>query len=263
MIMNTNLVLSKESSESEIKTYFNAVLELSKSESEYPVDLDSVWMLVYGKKSDSVEALQRDFMENIDYQVLRQNPQNSKGGRPTMKYYLTVACMEFFIARKIRMVFDVYRQVFHKVANGEMDSLGLSKDDIASLKMFAGMVRMMNIQTFVPPSNPETVSPEYVSYKRMNSNRNAELDASVEHLIGNEDLQRTYYTVCAFARHNFIELDKYEAARLGNLSANLCRRNGFAIGKCADTRFDTVNVYPREVLTAVFRQRYPERHINS
>lgn len=263
MIMNTNLVLSKESSESEIKTYFNAVLELSKSESEYPVDLDSVWMLVYGKKSDSVEALQRDFMENIDYQVLRQNPQNSKGGRPTMKYYLTVACMEFFIARKIRMVFDVYRQVFHKVANGEMDSLGLSKDDIASLKMFAGMVRMMNIQTFVPPSNPETVSPEYVSYKRMNSNRNAELDASVEHLIGNEDLQRTYYTVCAFARHNFIELDKYEAARLGNLSANLCRRNGFAIGKCADIRFDTINVYPREVLTAVFRQRYPERHINS
>lgn len=29
--METNLILSKESSESEIKRYFNAVLELSKS----------------------------------------------------------------------------------------------------------------------------------------------------------------------------------------------------------------------------------------
>ena len=263
MIMNTNLVLSKDSSESEIKAYFNAVLELSKSENEFPINLDDVWAIAYTEKRSCVRELKNNFIESVDYQVLRKSVQNSKGGRPTEDYYISVSCLEYLIARKVRMVFEVYRQVFHKVANGEVNSLGLSKDDIASLKMLAGMVRMMNMQTFVAPSNPETVSPEYVSYKRMNSNRNAELDASVEHLIGNEDLQRTYYTVCAFARHNFIELDKYEAARLGNLSANLCRRNGFAIGKCADIRFDTINVYPREVLTAVFRQRYPERHINS
>lgn len=150
----------------------------------------------------------------------------------------------------------------NRVANGNADNYELSKEDVASLKMLARMVRMMNMQPFFPPSSPETVSPEYVSYKRMNSNRNAELDASVEHLIGNENLSHSYYTVYAFARHNFIELDKYEAARLGNLSANLCRRNGFAIGKCADARFGTINVYPREILSAVFRQRYPEHHIN-
>ena len=70
--METNLILSKESSESEIKRYFNAVLELSKSNNEFPINLDEVWMLVYGRKSDAAEALQRDFIENVDYKVLRR-----------------------------------------------------------------------------------------------------------------------------------------------------------------------------------------------
>ena len=60
--METNLILSKESSESEIKRYFNAVLELSKSNNEFPINLDEVWMLVNGRKSDAAEALQRDFI---------------------------------------------------------------------------------------------------------------------------------------------------------------------------------------------------------
>lgn len=35
------------------------------------------------------------------------------------KYYLSVSCLEFFIARKVRPVFEVYRQVFHRVAEGQ------------------------------------------------------------------------------------------------------------------------------------------------
>ncbi len=118
--MSTKPVLSKESSESEIKAYFNAVLELSKLDNEFPISIDEVWMLVYSRKSDATEALQRDFIENVDYQVLRQNPQNTNGGRPTNEYKLTISCMEFFIARKVRSVFEVYRQVFHKMAKHEL-----------------------------------------------------------------------------------------------------------------------------------------------
>lgn len=44
-----NIILSKESSNEELKTYFNAVLELSQSNNEFPVNLDDVWMLVYGR----------------------------------------------------------------------------------------------------------------------------------------------------------------------------------------------------------------------
>lgn len=120
--MRTNLILSKESSESEIKRYFNAVLELSKSDNEFPINLDEVWMLVYGRKEEAVRALtlNEQFIENVDYQVSRKNAENSNGGRPTNEYKLTLSCMEFFIARKVRPVFEVYRQVFHKVAKHEL-----------------------------------------------------------------------------------------------------------------------------------------------
>ena len=114
--MATNLILSKESSESEIKRYFNAVLELSKSDNEFPINLDEVWMLVYPRKDHAVRELiyGSQFIEGVDYQVFPIFGGNPKGGRPTNEYKLTVSCMEFFIARKVRPVFEVYRQVFHQ-----------------------------------------------------------------------------------------------------------------------------------------------------
>ena len=124
--------LTKQSSEAEIKAYFCAVLNLSESDEEFPVNLDDVWPLVYSRKDKAVRALQSNdlFMKGIDYQVLPQNGENSKDlpqnggkpkeGRPVDTYMLSVPCLEFFIARKVRPVFEVYRQVFHKVAQGNV-----------------------------------------------------------------------------------------------------------------------------------------------
>lgn len=126
------LKLTKQSTDQEIKAYFEEVLRLSRDSEEFPVNLDDVWPLVFGRKQEAVRALRNDrlFVENIDYQVLRKNAQNSEvlrkdaenqqGGRPTEIYMLSVPCLEFFIARKVRPVFEVYRQVFHKVASGEL-----------------------------------------------------------------------------------------------------------------------------------------------
>lgn len=117
--MKTNIsIISKESTTAQIRKYFTKVLDLSKQENEYPVNLNEVWALVYNQKSDAVKVLKKDFIENVDYQVLRQIPQNPKGGRPSEEYILSVPCLEFFIARKIRPVFDVYRKVFHSKMNG-------------------------------------------------------------------------------------------------------------------------------------------------
>lgn len=124
--------LTKQSSEAEIKAYFCAVLNLSESDEEFPVNLDDVWPLVYSRKDKAVRALQSNdlFIKGIDYQVLPQNGENSKAipqnggklkeGRPVDLYMLSVPCLEFFIARKVRPVFEVYRQVFHKVAEGKI-----------------------------------------------------------------------------------------------------------------------------------------------
>lgn len=118
-----NIILSKESSNEELKTYFNAVLELSQSNNEFPVNLDDVWMLVYGRKQEAVRALTSNdqFIEGVDYQSVRKDAQqdleNSWGGNNKVDYKLSISCLEFFIARKVRPVFEVYRQVFHKAIN--------------------------------------------------------------------------------------------------------------------------------------------------
>lgn len=120
-IKNCNCsILTKESEVEEIRRYFNAILELSKSDNDFPINLDEVCMLVYAQKSDAVAALRANFIEDVDYKVLRQNPQNPQGGRPVNEYRLSISCLEFFIARKVRPVFEVYRQVFHKVARREL-----------------------------------------------------------------------------------------------------------------------------------------------
>lgn len=109
--------LTKTSSSEEIKMYFNAVLKLAKSNEKYPVDLDEVWVLVYKNRDDAVKSLKRDFVEGEDYEPIRQKsvPENQPfNPNPKIDYHLTVPCLEYFIVKKVRPVFEVYRQVFHK-----------------------------------------------------------------------------------------------------------------------------------------------------
>ena len=117
----TATVLNKESNESAIKKYFEAILYLSNSNHEFPVYLDEVCGLAYANKGDAVKALKKTFIEGIDYKVFSQNAKNPKGGRPTEDYMLSIPCLEYFIARKVRPVFEVYRQVFHKVVTGKKE----------------------------------------------------------------------------------------------------------------------------------------------
>lgn len=109
---------------------------MSRDSEEFPVNLDDVWPLVYAEKGKAVRALKSNelFVEGIDFILLAQNgkqdsplAQNGKrmangqfNGGDKVTYMLSVPCLEFFIARKVRLVFEVYRQVFHKVASGEL-----------------------------------------------------------------------------------------------------------------------------------------------
>lgn len=81
-------ILTRESSTVEIRRYFMAVLKLSKSDQEFPVNLDEVYPLVYNKRSDAVDVLQKTFMQDIDYQVLRQirKTQKEEGQRSSIDY---------------------------------------------------------------------------------------------------------------------------------------------------------------------------------
>lgn len=109
-----NIILSKESSNNELKCYFEAVLKLSESDNKFPINLNDVWMLAYAEKCVAVRALKKNFIEGIDFVSLDQNVKRAIGGTVTHNYMLSTSCLEYFIARKVRPVFEVYRQVFHK-----------------------------------------------------------------------------------------------------------------------------------------------------
>ena len=122
--------LTKKSSESEIKAYFESIAKLMQSNEQFPVNLEDVWQLVYATKGKAVQTLKRSelFIEGVDYQIFNQKVKKSGVfnqeeknsdfmGRPTQVFMLSVPCLEFFIARKVRPVFEVYRKVFHKVVD--------------------------------------------------------------------------------------------------------------------------------------------------
>lgn len=111
-----NIVLSDDLS---VRSYFEKVLNLSKLGDKFPVNLDDVWPLVYSAKEKAVRALvsSDQFMQGIDYEILATNGENTTVGRPVNVYMISISCMEYFIARKVRSVFNVYRDVFHKVIN--------------------------------------------------------------------------------------------------------------------------------------------------
>ena len=138
--------LSKSSSSEEIKTYFNAILRLAKASEKYPVNLEEVWPLVYGRKEEAVRALISEssgFIQSVDYPILRKDAENSQSGRPTNEYFLTVSCLEFFIARKVRTVFDVYRKVFHKsIEAAKQLKSATVKDKIAVADWLTGFLNL-------------------------------------------------------------------------------------------------------------------------
>lgn len=120
-------ILSKESTGEQIRLYFESILKLYRSNDRYPVDLDSVWMLVYSQRSKAVSTLKRNFIEGEDFVSFSQSVEREVGGTTKTIYKLSVSCMEYFIARKVRNVFNVYRDVFKKVATGEVKVVSSDK----------------------------------------------------------------------------------------------------------------------------------------
>lgn len=120
--MESKIVLTKESSSSDLESYFRGVLELDKQRKEYPVNLDEVWQLCYAEKGKAVRALKTNFIENVDFISIAKTGKTATGGYKEVSYHLTSACLEYFVARKVRPVFEVYRKVFHCVAQGIIPS---------------------------------------------------------------------------------------------------------------------------------------------
>lgn len=114
----TSLQLSKDSAPELVKGYFEKILEIKQSGKEFPINLDEVWSLAYVRKQAAVRVLKSDFIEGVDFQALTRN--GERGAASPTDYYLTVECLEYFVAKKVKSVFEVYRRVFHAtIENGQ------------------------------------------------------------------------------------------------------------------------------------------------
>lgn len=182
--------LTKSSTSAEIKQYFKAVLKLSESNEDFPVNLDDVWPLVYSRKDEAVRTLKENFIQLTENEALRKKPERSDydymvvreripagpGFSIRENYMLSVPCLEFFIARKVRDVFEVYRQVFHKTAKQieNRDPMAMNANTLYNLRMkaVAWTAKMLNlseesklrmIQAVTEPLG--LPSPDYVTSK--------------------------------------------------------------------------------------------------
>lgn len=168
--MNENLILTKESVPSDIERYFRGVLALDQQDKVFSVNLDDVWQLAYTRKDAAVRALKSNFIENVDYITIHQNVETATGGVKVSNYYLTSACLEYFVARKVRPVFEVYRRVFHhavaqvqqqpslqeqvqaKLAFADWSAKFLNLNDASKLGMAQKIGKMVGLDDALPQS---------------------------------------------------------------------------------------------------------------
>ena len=237
--------LSKQSSQEEIKTYFDGILQVARSGNEFPINLDDVWPLVYSKKSDAVEALQRDFLQDIDFQVLRKNPQNLQGGRPSIDYSLSLSCMEFFIARKVRAVFEVYRNVFH---NTVQMAQNVGAKDAKQIFDFMSHPNARTVPIKRKPAFSKTRVEGFDAYMTMIANRFS-LDAVSQQRMVNQfakenDLPLLEYTPSNGGRDSITNLLKAHGIEMSARQANkILSDNGILVQRTVTHKNGKVSSY--------------------
>jgi phage antirepressor YoqD-like protein len=119
-----------------IHDYFAGIFRAEEAGDAFPVELGHVWPIAYTRKDSAVDALRKNFVEDVDFQLFRQLPENSTG-RPTEEYRLSVSCAEFLVVRANRAVFDVYRQCRQAVKNLLRGPLPDFSDPAASAEAWA------------------------------------------------------------------------------------------------------------------------------
>lgn len=100
-----------------IRAYFTGLFTAEDTGEDFPVNLDHVWRIGYPRKDHAVRALRKDFAEGLDFQVLPNIGGNYTTGRREEEYRLSVSCLEHFVVRANRDVFEVYRNCRKAVRN--------------------------------------------------------------------------------------------------------------------------------------------------
>ena len=226
------IILSKQSSENEIKAYFEYVVSVIDSKrDEFPINLDSVWALVYADKGKAVRVLTDNFIEEVDYKVFTQIGEKPLGDCPTNEYYISVSCLEFFIARKVCAVFEVYRQVFHAEWKGQRHPMPMTH-----IQMLAAQAQAMA---------------ELEQRQLVTENKAEQIENRIH--------DNGFMSVMGFANIHHLNIGKKAAQTIGRLASKWCKRNGFLPEKTKHERWGSVNTYPTAALKFCFAEFYSDK----
>ena len=176
---------------------------------------------MYAYKADAVAALKKDFMQDIDYKSLKKNPE--RGAASPIEYNLSLSCMEYFIARKVRSVFEVYRKVFHGVA---------TQKPLSTLDLLELTIKSM----------------------RENQQELQEVKRDVLELKARTATPPDYFTIVGFGTLHHISVNLKQAGILGRRATALCKERNLSTDRTPDPRFGEVKMYPASVLEEVFNQ---------
>lgn len=225
--------LKKTSTENEIKIYFQKILELKQANDDFPVDLDEVWPLVYAAKNKAVNELLHSkndngtsrYIEGVDYQALNQKVQAGTGTSKKINYKLSVPCLEWFIARKVRPVFEVYRQIFHKVA--EKKGISVEEHIITQRGLVSELFSMVN-----------------------------GLQREVDELKLISNKTKNHFTIGGYTSLRGIYLESDQAKMFGVLATELCEARGLPTNFIPDSRYGKLKTYPLSVLDDIIEDGY-------
>lgn len=211
--------LTLQSSNEELKAYFEAVCRIVDSNTEeFPINLDEVWPLAYSEKGKAVRALKDGFIEDVDYKSITTNGKTDTGGYRVTNYFITVSCLEYLIARKHRNVFEVYRRVFHAARKGELR-----------------------------PAIPQTYSE---ALRQLADEVEAKEKAQLLLAEKSEQLDESkkWYSIKRWAQMHRRNWRSYNWRKLKAVSYEL----GYAVKKIFDANYTEVNIYHRAVFEAVY-----------
>ena len=230
--MKNSFALNQNSPNEVLRNYFKKIFELQKSGESFPVDLDEVWMILYSRRDNAIRELKESFLQDIDYQFLLRNEEKSGRGRPSKKIMLTVACLEYFIARKVRPVFEIYRRATHEY----------------KARLETGYFPNLN------PDNPLDLLELGLRAARHQQEQIQALDTRLLDIETRTQGRPENFTVAAFAKLKGKHLGLKRAAQIGRKATALCKKRNIEVEKIWDTRYGEVNVYPKDILEEVFAE---------
>jgi len=107
--------------------YFERLFNLEKSGKEFPVNLEDVWPVCYSSKNKAIKSLRTNFIEGVDFNLTQKGKvvhTNDLRNGIRVDCEVTVNCLEWFVARKVRPIFECYTEVRKLVQSGTVTITG-------------------------------------------------------------------------------------------------------------------------------------------